>query len=76
MPGLALSARPFQVARPGQGEGKSVAHAYVGLACSRELLRQKLPSLFLGEQHHELIPLSEQTEMLITARSPRPRQGV
>jgi hypothetical protein len=64
----AESSRPFQVARPGPSDGENIARAYVALARSQELLRQKLPSLFLGEQRHDIFPPPERTEMPTTAQ--------
>ena len=54
---------PFQIAHVGPRDRRRIAHVHVVLAESRKLLQQAPPNLFLGEQHHDLIPLPNETEV-------------
>ncbi len=53
MPQQVLSSRPFQIARLGSRERRSLARAYLALGCSHQLLQQYAPSSFLGTQHYK-----------------------
>src|SRR5215467_2602834 len=57
------TAQPFLIARPAPTDGQILARAYASLDLSEKLLQQGAPSSFLGDQHHEPIPLADEIEL-------------